>query len=92
MTEEIFVASRGMMQEYIKEAVRNELESFINKLSQIKEPQNSILTRDQTIELLNISPSTLYRWTKNKKLPAYGYGNKVYYKLRDVEACMIRVN
>ncbi|MFC3809750.1 helix-turn-helix domain-containing protein [Lacihabitans lacunae] len=43
-----------------------------------------ILTRQQAADLLSINLSTLWAWTKSKKLTAYGVGNRVYYKYSEI--------
>ena len=39
-----------------------------------------LLTRKQAAELLQVNLSTLWAWTKAKKLNACGLGNRVFYK------------
>jgi hypothetical protein len=46
--------------------------------------QKEILTRKETASLLNVNLSTLWLWTRQKKLQSYGIGNKVYYKYSEI--------
>jgi excisionase family DNA binding protein len=39
-----------------------------------------LLTRKQAAELLQVNLSTLWAWTRAKKLNSYGLGNRVFYK------------
>lgn len=48
---------------------------------QNKKEQEILLTRTETAEYLKINSTTLWNWTKNGKLKAYGIGNRVYYKM-----------
>jgi predicted site-specific integrase-resolvase len=41
--------------------------------------QKELLTREETISLLAISPSTLHRWCKAGKVKSHGIGGRVYY-------------
>ncbi|TYT28258.1 helix-turn-helix domain-containing protein [Elizabethkingia anophelis] len=43
------------------------------------------LTRLDVCKLLKIDLSTLHRWRKDKKIPSYGFGNRVYFKRNEVE-------
>jgi len=44
------------------------------------------LTRDQVAELLQVSESTVRRWTSQGVLPAYRFAGVVRYRRDDVEA------
>jgi hypothetical protein len=39
-----------------------------------------LLTRQQAADFLSINLSTLYLWTKSKRLPAFKIAHKVFYK------------
>ncbi|HFK5581695.1 TPA: helix-turn-helix domain-containing protein [Elizabethkingia anophelis] len=43
------------------------------------------LTRSEVCQLLKIDLSTLHRWRKDKMIPSYGIGNRVYFKRNEVE-------
>ena len=51
-----------------------------------------LMTRNEAANYLSIDLSTLYNWTKKGKLPAYGIGNRVYYKSEDIEMRLIQIN
>lgn len=51
-----------------------------------------LLTRLETAKLLKVNISTIHNWTRNKKLIAYGIGNRVYYKRDEVLKSLIVLN
>ena len=55
-------------------------------------PATEYLTRTEVASLLKCDLSTVHNWTKKGKLIAYAKGNRVYYKLSDIEASMIPIN
>jgi prefoldin subunit 5 len=63
----------------------------LKKSFQPKEP-TEYLTRQEVVEMLKINLSTLYNWTKNKKLVSYGIGARVYYKRKEIENAIIKLN
>ena len=71
------------LKDLIKESVKQVL-SFIKESNQ-QEPTNKLLTRKETCEILHINFSTLWKWNKNEKIPCHRIGNRVYYKLDEVQ-------
>jgi len=63
----------------------------LKKSFQPKEP-TEYLTRQEVVEMLKINLSTLYNWTKIKKLVSYGIGARVYYKRKEIENAIIKLN
>jgi excisionase family DNA binding protein len=69
---------------------------FENKLSQsnnsrrINDPSTKYLSRAEVASLLKISLPTLHEWTKIKRLQSYKIGNRVLYKLEEVEKALIQ--
>ena len=47
--------------------------------------QLGFLTRQDTLEILGVSPSTLQRWATNKLLDKYRVRGRVYYKLEEIK-------
>lgn len=76
--------------------MENPFELILEKLERIEiaiqnlnvPPKNDdediILSRLETAQLLKISFTTLWKYTKNGKLKSYGIGNKVFYKKDEV--------
>ena len=56
-----------------------------------KEP-TVYLTRQEVAEMLQIDISSVHNWTKRKILQSYQIGGRVYYKLDEVEAAIIKLN
>ncbi|HFK5502251.1 helix-turn-helix domain-containing protein [Elizabethkingia occulta] len=79
------------LENLIKESVRDELEKIKSNLSNTSE-QEKILTRSETARLLDIDPSSLWRWTKKGKIKAFGIENRVYYYLSDINKALIPIN
>ena len=52
--------------------------------SKAANPQEELLTRDETSKLLKISLTTLWKHSKTGTLPAKKIGHKVYYFRQDV--------
>jgi hypothetical protein len=68
------------------------LEKLENKIASLLEQKNDeeLLTREETAKLLKVSITTLWHWTKAKKLIAYGIGNRVYYKRGEIMNSLIQ--
>lgn len=60
----------------------------LKKSLQFKQPEE-YLTRSETADLLKCDISTIHNWTKKGKLVAFKIGNRVYYKLSQIESVMI---
>ncbi|WP_370390221.1 helix-turn-helix domain-containing protein [uncultured Winogradskyella sp.] len=54
--------------------------------------KDELLTREQTAEVLKISLTTLWNWTKKNKIQSYGIGNKVYYKKSEIMNQLVKLN
>jgi excisionase family DNA binding protein len=75
----------------IIEAVVKPLLIDSDEQKQNSNPEVKLLTRKQTAEMLHVSLMTLYKWNKADVLKSYGVGNRVYYKLEDIEEALKRV-
>ena len=67
------------LQQLIGTSVKNGIEE-LQKEFQSKEKSEELLTREKTCEFLKIDSSTLWAWTNQKKVKAYGIGARRYYK------------
>lgn len=79
--------------EQLKSEILSGVEKQIAQLKkdfQPKEP-TEYLTREETANLLSIDLSTLWSWTRKKKLKAYGIGARVYYRRDEVEQSLIKL-
>lgn len=68
--------------------VRNILLDFNKNV----EPNEVLLTRDETAKMLSISLVTLWKLTKKDKLPAFRIGTRVRYKKSDVIKALKKMN
>lgn len=68
----------------LKESLIPELTAQLAAKFQPIQP-TEYLTRSEVCELLKIDLSTLHRWRKDKMIPSYGFGNRVYFKRNEVE-------
>lgn len=66
--------------------IEQELEN-LKKHFQPKEP-TELMTRQEVADYFKINSSTLWHWTKNGKLNAYGIGYRVYYKRSEIESSL----
>jgi len=54
--------------------------------------QEELLSKKQACMMLGISQSTLWRWTQQKRIQAYGLNNRVYYKRSEIMATITKIN
>ncbi|WP_438423218.1 helix-turn-helix domain-containing protein [Aquimarina macrocephali] len=78
------------LQKMIMEGVKIQFDE-LKKEFQPKQPIE-YLSIEETSELLKVTKTTLWRWTKDGILQSYGISNKVYYKRVEVEQAMIKLN
>lgn len=71
----------------------NSIEKAIEKLK-ISSPNDfdTLLSSDETCELLKIKRTSLWKHTRTGKLTSYGFGNRVYYKKAEVLKSIIKIN
>ncbi len=76
------------LMELIQVSLKSELETLKRNFE--KPNTNKLLTREETCKKLTISKSTLWKWTKEEKIPCHRIGNRVYYKLDEIQACLTK--
>lgn len=81
--ESIVVTPADFIQQ-LKDSLIPELKRQLSEEFQPKIP-TEYLTRNEVCDLLKIDLSTLHRWRKDKIIPSYGFGNRVYFKRDEVE-------
>jgi len=79
------ITKQELLQE-LRDTVVKEIKLLLEDTDRNKK---TLLTRKEVCELLDISESTLIRWTKNKKLTAKYIGNKIYYQNSEIFKSMI---
>lgn len=72
----------------VEEVLERKLNSFV---PQEKEKLN-LLSRKDTAELLCISLPTLHDWTKNGIVKAHRIGNRILYKLNEVNEALCQIH
>lgn len=75
------------LQQLIGTSVKN---GILELQKQLQEKDNSeeLLTREETCQFLKIDSSTLWAWTNNGKVKAYGIGARRYYKRSELLECL----
>jgi hypothetical protein len=71
--------------ELITNIFRAQLDEFKKEL-QNQSANDDLLSREQTLELLQINASTLWHWQNKGKIIAYKFANKCYYKRSEIMA------
>jgi len=75
------------LQQLIGTSVRNGIIELQKEL-QTKDNSEELMTRDETCQFLKIDSSTLWAWTNNGKVKAYGIGARRYYKKSEIMECL----
>ncbi len=75
------ITKQELLQE-LKDTVVKEIKLLLEDTDRNKK---TLLTRKEVCDFLDISESTLNRWTKDGRLITHNKGNRVYYKRSDVE-------
>ncbi|WP_223606945.1 helix-turn-helix domain-containing protein [Chryseobacterium sp. OSA05B] len=89
---DIIITNHNNIKELIREVISEEAYKFANWFNSKLIDQDKTLTRKQAADYLGMSTSTLYRHTKQGDIKAYGLGNRVYYKLTDIQDAMQAIN
>lgn len=75
------------LQQLIGTSVRNGIIE-LQKEIQTKDNSEELMTREETCQFLKIDSSTLWAWTNNGKIKAYGIGARRYYKKSEIMECL----
>lgn len=75
------------LQQLIGTSVQNGILELQKQL-QSKDNSEELLTREETCQFLKIDSSTLWAWTNNGKVKAYGIGARRYYKRSELLECL----
>ncbi len=75
------------LQQLIGTSVKNGIIELQKEL-QTKDNSEELMTRDETCQFLKIDSSTLWAWTNNGKVKAYGIGARRYYKRSELMECL----
>ena len=75
------------LQQLIGTSVKNGIIELQKEL-QTKDNSEELMTREETCQFLKIDSSTLWAWTNNGKVKAYGIGARRYYKKTEIMECL----
>ena len=75
------------LQQLIGTSVKNGIIELQKEL-QTKDNSEELMTREETCQFLKIDSSTLWAWTNNGKVKAYGIGARRYYKKSEIMECL----
>ena len=75
------------LQQLISTSVRNGILELQKEL-QTKDNSEELMTREETCQFLKIDSSTLWAWTNQQKVKAYGIGARRYYKRSELLECL----
>ena len=75
------------LQQLIGTSVKNGILELQKEL-QTKDNSEELMTREETCQFLKIDSSTLWAWTNNGKVKAYGIGARRYYKKTEIMECL----
>ena len=70
--------------------LKNQLKELKEEISKSSTPK--YLTRKQVAEMLSISLTTLWRYTKMGVISSYQFGNRVLYNQKEVQFAVIKLN
>jgi len=65
--------------EELEKKILDGVQKIFSSANKQVEPEE-LLTVDETATFCKATRQSIHNWTKNKKLKAYGIGNRVYYK------------
>jgi hypothetical protein len=75
------------LQQLIGTTVRNSIVE-LQKQIQTQSDNEALMTRDETCHFLKVDSSTLWAWTNQGKVKAYGIGARRYYKKSELLECL----
>jgi len=75
------------LQQLIGTTVRNSIVE-LQKQIQTQSDNEALMTRDETCQYLKVDSSTLWAWTNQGKVKAYGIGARRYYKKSELLECL----
>lgn len=80
--------------EQLQTAIIDGVKTQLNELKKSFQPKEptEYLTRSEVAELLKIDLSTVHNWTRKGRLTSYGIGSRIYYKRKEVESAIVKLN
>jgi excisionase family DNA binding protein len=75
----------------LEDLIEKSLKEVIKNNPQNIPPDQELLTRDEACKLLKVDLSTLWRWTNQGKITAYGIGSRRFYKKEELLSSLIKL-
>jgi excisionase family DNA binding protein len=75
----------------LEDLIVNSLEEVLKNNPFNCPPDQELLTREEACKLLKVSLTTLWRWTNNGKITAYGIGYKRFYKKEELINTLVQL-
>ena len=82
----------NIIKDIIETTIKTCLKEMVDDIKAIhhkNKTDDKLLTISETCEFLNISITTLWRWTKSGRIKAYGINGKRFYKKDDIFDALI---
>ncbi|MDG1028969.1 MAG: helix-turn-helix domain-containing protein [Flavobacteriaceae bacterium] len=80
-----------LSKEELEDLIGKSLEEVIKNNPFNHLPDQELLTREEACMLLKVDSSTLWRWTNQGKIIAYGIGSKRFYKKEELLNSLIQL-
>ncbi len=89
MQQQVFTSlTAEELSSIVKQAVREEI-SRLDLTPHQPEPEETLLTRKQVLEMFDIHASTLVKWQNEGRIKVYKMKSKNFYKRSEVMASLI---
>jgi len=75
----------------LEDLIGKSLEEVIKNNPFNHSPDQELLTREEACKFLKVDSSTLWRWTNQGKISAYGIGCKRFYKKEELLESLIQL-
>jgi hypothetical protein len=92
MVQQIFLqgTTPEALTQLINEGVKTQLQDFIKNFK--PKEQDELLTRSETAKFLKCNLSTIHNHCRSGKLNPLGLGNRVYFRMSDLQKSLIPLN
>lgn len=81
-----------LSKEELEYLIGKSLEEVIRNNPKNIPPEPELLTREEACKLLKVDSSTLWRWTNEGKIIAYGIGSRRFYKKEEILKSLIKLD
>src|SRR5436190_10998711 len=74
--------------EELRALFRSEIEAALRTIVKESQPNEELLTRNETAALLRVTLPTIHAWMQRSILPFYKMGSRTYFKKNEVMASL----